>query len=157
MPSYLFVDVTEGASKCARRIRDSDIWKPQKVAHSHHIINRRIPCRRNIHKRQRPCNLIPPRPQVLILPRPPQAIDHSMMEPKIRIRGRIVEVRASITRNGVVAREMDSQPARLRVLQRILEGGDVGAGLDQVGNEPVACFKRRSRVDVALDAARIVA
>lgn len=52
---------------------------------------------------------------------------------------------------------MDSQPAGTHVLQCVLEGGDVGAVINQICDELVASFMGGLCTDIALDAARVIA
>jgi hypothetical protein len=95
------VDVAKRSTKCTHSIADSDVWYAN-IRQRHLILQRSIPRWRLVQERERPSNNVGPLRQILVLPDPPHAINHCVVQEEIRIGRGVVEVGPSVTAHGVV-------------------------------------------------------
>jgi hypothetical protein len=79
-----------------------------------------------------------------------------MVKPKRWIARTIEEIGAGVSANGVVSASMHAQKWTGR-LHACLKGGDIGVVGDEVGNEDVGGLRGGVGVDVASDAAGVIA
>lgn len=111
---------------------------PARSAHLQPIIERAKRRRRVVEHEDAAANGILPRPQILVLPDPPRAIDLCVVQPEHRVTWGDEEVSAGVAADGVVTGGMDAVEAVLEghavddALHDLLEGRDVVVVLDQV-------------------------
>jgi hypothetical protein len=97
-----YVDIAKRSTKRTHSIADSDV-RYANIRQCHLILQRSIPRRRLVQERERPGNNVGPLRQILILPDPPHAINHCVVQEEIRIGRGVVEVSPRVAAHGVVS------------------------------------------------------
>jgi hypothetical protein len=122
------------------------------------ILERRIPTRRVVIHRNRARKRKPPLLDIQILPRPPRAINHAVMQEKRRVRRARKQITSRVPSNRKVPARVHAQEPRGEVaLHGVCEGEEVGAVSDQGRDFAVARASGGGAVHVAPEAARVVA
>jgi hypothetical protein len=87
----LLVNIAERSCKRTGSILDSNVREPDVITKSHNIVQRRIPRRWLVLKRQSASNGVASVLQVLVLPCPPDTINLRMMVPKVGVGRRVID------------------------------------------------------------------
>jgi hypothetical protein len=132
--AYLCIDVTKRSRQRVARILDRCDWNTN-IAQINRIAQYRIPTRRIVVHRNRSSQCVLPVCNIQILPCPPRAINHGVMQEEVRISWASEQVTPRIASNSEMPRGVDAEkPSGEIALHVVAKGKEVGVVLDERHN-----------------------
>jgi hypothetical protein len=136
---HLRIDVTERPSKGVASITDSDRGRTNKSSIDS-IIEGGVAAGRGVINSDGSTDSVLAVLDVQVLPRPPGAVDHGVVEVESRVTGRSEEITSGVTTNGKVTASVNTEETVAEIaLHASAKGGKILVILDEIGNVGVLC------------------